>query len=183
MAPFRCDECGVLSLAAMSLPQVRSAPQAELELEHSRADAVWLPAHGVGKTYDDVPPHIAGAASEAHECLSIGARRAAVLMARSVIEATAKDKGITNGRLSEKIDEMHAQGLIRELVKDQAHEVRHLGNDMAHGDFVDPVTTEEADEILELMAEVLREVYQAPARLKARKDARLSKLHPGATTA
>jgi hypothetical protein len=95
-----------------------------------------------------------------------------------VIEATAKDKGIIKGTLEAKVDKMHDDGLVRELVKEQAHEVRHLGNDMAHGDFVDPVSEEEADETLQLMSEVLDEVYQAPARLEARRQARLAKTQP-----
>jgi len=70
---------------------------------------------------------------------------------------------------------MHEQGILSELVRDQAHEVRFLGNDMAHGDFVEPVSTEEADEILELMAEVLHAVFEMPAQLLRRKEARIAK--------
>ena len=71
-----------------------------------------------------MPKHIGAAASEAHECQSIGAHRAAVMLARAVIEATAKDKGITKGTLFDKIEKMHEHGLVSELVRDQAHEVR-----------------------------------------------------------
>ncbi|MEV4390207.1 hypothetical protein AB0J68_31615, partial [Micromonospora sp. NPDC049580] len=52
-----------------------------------------------GKEFPDVPAHIAETADEAHRCHSIKAYRAGVLLARSVIEATAKEKGITNGGL------------------------------------------------------------------------------------
>lgn len=45
---------------------------------------------------------------------------------------------------------------------------------MAHGDFAATVTREEADEIIELMCEILDEVYQQPARLAKRKAARLA---------
>lgn len=55
------------------------------------------------------------------------------MLARAVIEATAKAKEITTGTLYKKIEKMHEQGLLSELVRDQAHEVRYLGNDMAHG--------------------------------------------------
>jgi hypothetical protein len=50
---------------------------------------------------------------------------------------------------------MAKQGLIRPHIKDAAHEIRLLGNNMAHGDFVDRVEPEGADEILELMARSL----------------------------
>jgi hypothetical protein len=38
-------------------------------------------------------------------------------------------------------------------VRDGAHEVRHLGNEMAHGDFVEPVDGEDAELVLQLMDE------------------------------
>ena len=49
-------------------------------------------------TFPDVPSEIAAAASEAYRGRMVAnANRAAILLARSVIEATAKDKGITKG--------------------------------------------------------------------------------------
>ena len=53
----------------------------------------------------DVPEHIAHAANEAHEAHSINALMAAILMARTVVEATAEDTGITKGTLFSKIEE------------------------------------------------------------------------------
>jgi hypothetical protein len=41
-----------------------------------------------------------------------------VQLARSVVEATAKDKGITQGLLIKKIEQVHSGGFIREYVKD-----------------------------------------------------------------
>lgn len=105
----------------------------------------------------------------------VDAHRAAAILARAVIEATAKDKGITTGRLVQKIDAMYDARLIREDVRDGAHEVRYLGNDIAHGDFVEPVSKEDADLVLTLMDEVLEEVFQSPARVKRRRDNRLAK--------
>ncbi|WP_326556526.1 DUF4145 domain-containing protein [Micromonospora sp. NBC_01796] len=128
-----------------------------------------------GKQFSDVPDHIAETADEAYRCNSIKAYRAAVLLARSAIEATAKQKGITTGSLVSKIDQMHTNGLIREYVKEGAHEVRHLGNDMAHGDFVDPVSPEDTDLVLTLMDEVLEEVFQAPERVAKARAARFAK--------
>ncbi|MEV1070867.1 DUF4145 domain-containing protein [Micromonospora parva] len=135
---------------------------------------MW-PQHVGGKAFPDVPSHIGEAADEAYRCLSIKAFRAAALLARSAIEATAKEKGITKGGLAAKIEEMYQQQLVREYVKDAADEVRHLGNDMAHGDFVDPVEPEEAVEALALMDEVLEEVFQSPARVAKARAARLAK--------
>ena len=136
----------------------------------------WWPKQVGGRHFPDVPEHIGQAADEAYRCYSIDAFRAAVLLARSVIEATAKDKDITRGQLVTKIDAMHKAELIRKVVKEGAHEVRHLGNNMAHGDFVEPVEQEESEEVLELMAEVLHDVYQQDARVNRRRAAREARL-------
>jgi hypothetical protein len=98
-----------------------------------------------------------------------------VLLARSVIEATAKDKGMATGSLMAKIDAMYEARLIREDIRDGAHEVRYLANDAAHGDFADPVPQADAELILTLMDEVLEEVYQSPARVARRREARLAR--------
>ena len=60
------------------------------------------PTSSLGKTFPDVPTHIASAADEAHRCASIGAFRGAIALARAVVEATAKDKGVKSGNLMPK---------------------------------------------------------------------------------
>ena len=182
-AAFICDNCYRMSVALGTThgdPHSYARSRGDEERWTTYADVQWYPRIGVSREFPDVPSHIAQAASEAYSCQSIGAHRAAVLLSRSVIEATAKDKGITSGQLFSKIEQMYEKGHVREHIKDAAHEVRHLGNDTAHGDFVEPVSAEEADEVLELMAEVLNEVFQSPARVAARKAARLAKGQPPA---
>jgi hypothetical protein len=172
MAAYRCDECSFLSLAFRGASAGSHLANTRHHLEQQ---PTWLPAVGASPDFPDVPEDIAAAASEAYGCQSIGAHRGAVMLARSVIEATAKAKGFTTGLLFHKIEAMFKAGLVREHVKDAAHEVRHLGNDTAHGDFVEPVTEEAADEVLQLMSEVLDEVFQSPARVQRRRQARLDK--------
>ena len=94
------------------------------------------------------------------------------MLARAVIEATAKHKGITGRNLEVKIDAMVAKDLIPKRTARAAHEARHFGNDMAHGDFIDDVTEEEAALALTLMDSFLDEVFQAPARLEQAEEAR-----------
>jgi hypothetical protein len=173
-AAYVCDECNFMSIA------IAGRDGTSWRTEHGEwmdasSDLRWLPDQGAGRDFPDVPAHVAEAADEAYRCFSIGAYRGAVSLARSVVEATAKEKDITTGRLVDKIDKMHELGLVREHVKEAAHEIRHLGNDMAHGDFVDPVEREEAQEVLGLMAELLNEVFQSPARVERLREARLAK--------
>lgn len=125
----------------------------------------WTPSSVGGREFPDVPEHIASAADEAFRCRSIGAYRASILMARAVVEATAKDQGIHDGNLAAKIEQLSAKGIVRSFTKDAAHELRFLGNGMAHGDFVDPTGRDDCDAVLEVVAEILNEVYQGPARV------------------
>jgi hypothetical protein len=176
MAAFTCNHCNRLVVAADEDRGPLGYDEVLYHFNHvddSRID--WLPRRGIRRTFDDVPVHIAQAASEAYECLSIRANRAAIALARAVIEATAKDKGIVAGNLRAKIDEMQIRGLIRAHISDAAHEVRYLGNEMAHGDFVEPVAAEDCELALTLMSEVLVEVFQSPARVERAKRARLAR--------
>ena len=126
----------------------------------------WWPKKGFAPSVDDVPPHIAHAAREAYSSATVNNHMAAILMARTVVEATAKEKSIPGSTLAAKINGMRDADLIRPSIAEQAHEVRFMGNDMAHGDIADRPTAVDSEEILALMGEVLSEVFQGPARLE-----------------
>lgn len=163
---YICDNCSSPSVAISD---------ATMEMHHGQGQALrildqedalsWLPAAAEGREFPDVPPHIAAAADEAYRCRSINALRASVLLARGVIEAGCKDKGVTSGTLAAKIDTMKEEGHLRVHTQQMAHEIRYMGNDMAHGDFITEVEADAADEMLDLMSEFLNEVFQGPARV------------------
>lgn len=171
---YRCDYCKLLSVATVE----------DLSERYNDADDLlsgdsgvrWYPLRVTSKSYPDVPEQIAAAASEAHECLSISAVRGAVALARAVVEASAKERGIAVTGIKAKIDAMLEQRLIREDIARAAHEVRLTGNEVAHGDLVsEPITQEDAEDTLALMDELLQELYQTPAiaaRLGARRAQR-----------
>lgn len=173
---FSCTNCRKLLLGELwSDPgSHESIGQDDYYWERENASIKWLPAFIGGRVFEDVPTHIASAAKEAYECRSIRALRASILLARGVVEATAKDQGVTEGTLFQKIDAMFGQGIVRSFTRDAAHELRYLGNSMAHGDFVDAVDPTDTDAVLEVMSEILNEVYQGPARvskMRARRTA------------
>lgn len=177
-AMFICDQCETASVGLLEVRKAEITTLRPFELERLMEDSPalkWLPQSGIGKDFPDVPLQIAAPASEAFSSRSINAYRGAILLARAVVEATAKNKGITKGMLDKKIDAMREAGLISELVQMAAHEIRHIGNDMAHGDFDEEVTDVDADEILNLMDMILDEVYQKPAQVNRLKDAREAK--------
>ncbi|WP_405822168.1 DUF4145 domain-containing protein [Streptomyces sp. NBC_01390] len=134
----------------------------------------WLPPARSNRTFADVPEAIESLAVEAHDCLAIKADRAAVTLARAVVEASAKEKGVTRGNLIAKIDELHNLGLLRGHIKEAAHEVRFGGNEAAHGDLTS-VDHEVAEEILTLMDEVLNELFQSPARVARARQRRIER--------
>ncbi len=128
--------------------------------------AQYWPTNVKGKDFPEVPKRLADAASQAHLCLSAGSPIGAVAVARAVVEAVAKDHGITNGDLKSKINRLHAEGHISATMRDAATEIRFAGNEAAHGDLVDERPgVEDAAEIVGLMDSMLERVYQEPARI------------------
>lgn len=171
VAAYRCGVCNAISVGVAKAPGHLTGRSlgnwVDSDGSLSDAEFIWRPSASNTQAYPDVPSHIADAATEAFECHSYGHYRAAILLARSVIEATAKEKGITSGNLQSKIQEMERQHLIRPNIEAMAHGIRGYGNEMAHGDFVAPVSAEESALVIQLMGEILDEVYQSPARLAA----------------
>ncbi|MEU0214337.1 DUF4145 domain-containing protein [Streptomyces sp. NPDC006265] len=173
-AIFTCAGCGAASLSHGFYPELGRPGKLYM---HDFMPLNWYPQAPLVKDYpDSVPPAIAKVAAEAHGSMSVGHHQAAVLMARTTVEAVAKAQGITQGNLVAKIDGLYNQHLVYEHVRDAAHEVRFIGNDAAHADLVDnPISEEEASAILELMDMVLDGVFIAPAKTAAQRAARLAK--------
>jgi len=139
---------------------------------HGEIVKAW-PSRVGGKQFPDVPEFIAAAANEAHICLSVGAHRAAVAMARAVVEATAKGHGVDKGLLAQKIEEMSKQGIISPAMREAADEVRFAGNEVAHGDLAEePLDKEDAEEVLSLMDAILLRVYQEPRQVERVRERR-----------
>jgi len=182
---YRCMVCGGISVGIATVPinlvggTLRAWVDSVSNLPDS--DFTWRPSPNDTKDYPDVPKHIADAATEAFECHGYGHYRAAILLARAVIEATAKDKGITSGNLKSKIEEMERQDRIRPHLEAVAHFIRGYGNDMAHGDFVAPVSVQESALVIQLMDDILDEVYQSPAWFAALRRAFTNRQQGGQT--
>jgi hypothetical protein len=171
---FRCDACGRLNIGvrlnAIGANSIERPDSNKEWWDRNYGTIEWVPAFVQGQDYPDVPSHVATPASEAHRCRSINALMSSILMARAVIESVAKDNGISTGTLFNKIDAMHAAGLIDAFAKDTAHTIRVFGNDMAHGDFTVAVDEEDAEGVLTFMDYILHGVYQSKAKLQRLKD-------------
>ncbi|MET7475083.1 DUF4145 domain-containing protein [Streptomyces sp. NPDC005648] len=170
MAAFVCanEKCRRLSIG---WGKIFRHGQGTLKEKLATADLKWEPVHTRRPNFDDVPAEIASTASEAHACLSIGAARGAVALARAVVEATAKAKGISTEGIVHKIDALRDGGIISTLTADASHQIRRDGNSIAHGDIGDePISQDDAEAILEFMDALLDEVFQRPAKLQRLKD-------------
>jgi len=162
MAAFRCSHCSSLSLARWSGDPTDVA-------NNDIQD--WIPLDVGDYDYEDVPELIANMANEVHRCLAANAPRATAILGRAVIEASAKHFDINEGKVHEKIEALYARGLIREHLKEAAHAIRIFANDSAHGDLVEPPEHEDLELAVELMDEVLDELFQAPAKVIRLRDA------------
>jgi hypothetical protein len=173
MAAFRCssENCERLSIGWLQVTTGYGAGTPEYQVRTGNLE--WEPVRPRRPQFPDVPREIANTASEAHACLSIGAARGAVALARAVVEATAKAKGIKIHGIASKIDAMRDAHIISPLTAQTSHQIRKDGNGIAHGDIGDePIPLDDAEAILVFMDELLAEVFQRPATLD-----RLSQRH------
>lgn len=166
---LRCDMCKRLTMAYHidnSTPYNPSQPSSWNNF-WSKVDKphMYYPRPTADKKYPNTPAHIAEAASEAYKVHSLEAYRATAILCRAVIEAICKDHKAEGRDLFKKIDNLYDQGLIRLFVKETAHLLRAIGNDMAHGDFEQEFTSDDADNILGFMDSILDEVYESTAKL------------------
>jgi hypothetical protein len=168
-----CDACQRFNVAVGDREAARSITfKPNQMLDASRATdegeamtiTSWSPPSMRPVDVEFIPAGVAGYLKEAHDAYSVGAYRAVLLLVRSVIEATAKDRGVTSGSLVAKINQLQTDGHIRNGTKDMAHALRILGNDMAHGDIEDVPTNEDANDALTVARFVLDDVYVADAR-------------------
>jgi hypothetical protein len=164
---FECAACGLVSLGTTDLVSGMPGFRADLKVRSEKRywDLIgvdtWLPGN-TGPTIQNLPPAVAVASADAYKSYKSGIIPGAVLLARTTIEATAKDHGITQGTLAAKFQKMLDDGLILESTKRAADAIRHLGNDMAHGDLEVALGRDVARDVVELMQLVLREVYELP---------------------
>lgn len=165
--PMQCMHCGDINVAHAKSDLKETGFAYEEFMEDGWSRATWYPKRLDAPDFRFTPAAISAPAHEAYVARSNGANRAAILMARAVLEAICKDHGITSGLLFHKIDALESEGHITKSLQRAAHAVRDLGNDMAHGDFVktDP-TAEQALQVLAIMWQFIEQLYEQPAQTR-----------------
>lgn len=163
-APFTCTHCGAVNIGHTFIGKDTHLDPYDA-MTRGRVEIKWLPKVSSAPSFGDTPSEIAAPAREAYTAWDHDAYRASILMARAVLEAICKNHGITKGNLLAKIDAMKEADHITKALKDAAHAVRILANDMAHGDFVKTEPTEQqAKAALGIMRQFIEQLYEQPAQ-------------------
>ena len=180
-ATYICDACSCPSVAFYSGHNQVNSPPANDNDAVDRAiiaagsNVTWSPLwKDKGADFPDVPDGIAAVAKEASACHVDGRYHAAVMLARAVIEASAKAMGATSGQLFQKIEKLDEERVLTPVVVEAAHAIRDSGNAVAHGDFVEyvsDISEVESAEVVALMGLVLRDCFQTAAQARRVRDA------------
>jgi hypothetical protein len=114
----------------------------------------------------EIPQPIGSEFGEAHLCFAVGAYRGCLAMCEVALEAVWRDQGAKG------LSDLRDKGTISQKLFDQADEVRLWANVAKHELFDQPVSREDAEELLGYLEAVLDAVYVQPARLTALKQKR-----------
>lgn len=139
-------------------------------LIRNRGEVVF-PTPRPAATDPHVPKELAEDLDEAKLCLGASCYRACAVMARRCLQNACLARGATERDLIKQISELTALGVITKEIEDWATVVRWVGNDAAHPG-KDPVTKEDAEDVLRLAEQFLHVVFVTPALAKTRRAAR-----------
>jgi Domain of unknown function (DUF4145) len=118
----------------------------------------------------NIPSVIAGAFNEASMALAANCPRAAVVMARRTLEAVAEDKGAVGKTLAERLQDLSQKGVLHPSLADWIKELRQVGNSGAHYDPINPVSHEDAKQMVSFLRQLLHYLYELPAELARRRS-------------
>lgn len=139
--------------------------------------AVVYPERQSSYAPQGVPPAIARDFQEALACAAAGHLFAAALVARRVLQATARDAiGRDGNNLAAEINAIPS-ARISEVLRDAAHEVRYIGNDAAHADAIDAA---DVDHLMVFTEQLLDALYVMPAKVAAARAKRTGPTTPPA---
>lgn len=140
---LRCTSCGeptVIDAAGQQRPGPRPGPDVE-----------------------GLPGDVAAAYSQARDCYSIGGYTGCELVCRKILMHVAADKGAAEGEtFKHYLDHLEASGYITAGMKGWLDRIRTHANESTHS--LPEPTAERAESTLEFTAQLLRIVYEMPAK-------------------
>lgn len=130
-----------------------------------RASLVWPEPRTL---HHSVPDHVRSCYEEANRIRHFAPNAFASLIRRA-LEAICVDRGITEGTLQDRLQELANRGEIPPVLAEMAHVLRHQGNIGAHADdnSVKPGHVHIIEDFFRVIVEY---VYVAPSKLKEFRD-------------
>lgn len=139
----------------------------------------WWPAPGAADLDESIPVALREAFIEGIRAHGAKAPHAAAVMFRRTIEGMVRDKGnepaiqqLDNNDLPGALLHMNKAGILDKTLYEWTLEIRALGNTGGHFDAFENVSTEQADQLVQLVRQLLRYVYEEPARMQRLRDSR-----------
>jgi hypothetical protein len=132
----------------------------------------WWPPPGAADLDHSIPKEIAGAYQEGIRAMWAQAPRAAAVMFRRTLEGVVKLSGSDAAKkaaerdLASGLSVMANEGALDRNLAEWAKEIRIVGNLGGHFDLADDVEPDEAENLSRLLREVLRYLYEMPARIR-----------------
>lgn len=132
----------------------------------------------IGDGSENWPPTIRRYWKQAHKAQLDGNYDSAAIMARSTLQAITRHQGVKAKDLYTEIELLVQKSAIPQILADWSHEVRELGNPVAHPQIsveldedhaTDP---KDAEDILEFMDYLLRYIYDIPAQIDEYRERR-----------
>jgi Domain of unknown function (DUF4145) len=138
---------------------------------HLKGEPVLIP-RGQAQKMEGLSSAIETDRLEAWSCYYGGDYRAAIIMGRAAIQRAVRLLEAEGAGLKAEINDLAQRRKITEALRDAAHEVRISGDDAAHPEDLELVSSDEAKESLEFMDDFLAHAIAMPTRADARKQAR-----------
>jgi len=118
---------------------------------------------------ENIPDFIKSDLMEDHLCIGVNAFRASAVLSRRILQMICIDKGAKGEKLADQIEELRQKGIITVDIAEWAHSVRWVGNNAAHPTSSE-VSKEDAEDILNLVEQMIHVLYVATKLAKGKKE-------------
>jgi hypothetical protein len=125
----------------------------------------------IGDGSENWPAAVRRMWKQAHNALAGSNYDSAAIMARSALQAVTRHQKAVGANLYQEIEDLASKGVLPPVIKEWSHEVRELGNPVAHPEVSDdadddhPTDPKDAADILEFMDYLLKYIYDIPAQV------------------
>lgn len=174
---YKCGNCGGFVMVLWS----SSEPPNKLHPTRGLHDFKVLPwPLRIGDGSDNWPKVAARYWKQAHKNLISGNNDAVAIMARSALQAITRQQKAKGSNLYEEIEDLSKKGLIPKIIKEWSHEVRLLGNPVAHPEMDEvaedePTDPKDAEDIVEFLDYLLEYLYDLPAQIDSYRNRKKGK--------